>query len=312
LISSVFNEIARLEARFPTLAGTLALMLFFALVPQVSAATNHLVFIDNGQVRLGVKTASGAGIAWFSESGSTRNLLNHFDHGRLVQQSYYGKKDGSQWGKEPWRWNPVQGGGYKGTPATVLEIKRDQPSLYAKTRPRHWASEADLPEVTMEEWITLTGKVAHVRFRMSYTGQEAHPKTAQEIPAFFTEPDLATLVVYDGDRPWRGAAVSRAKPGWPNESRKITEHWAAYVDTNNYGIGAYVPVAKNLTCYRYAAGQTSKQGACSYFAPIIYFAIKPGFVFEYDLFMTLGTAEEIRESFRRIHLQQPELEKTTQ
>ena len=74
------------------------------------------------------------------------------------------------WGKNPWRWNPVQGGGYKGVPATVLEIKTEPTSLYAKTRPRHWASEADLPEVTMEEWISLTGKVAHVRFKMSYTG----------------------------------------------------------------------------------------------------------------------------------------------
>ncbi|MDB6030104.1 MAG: hypothetical protein JWM16_442 [Verrucomicrobiales bacterium] len=283
-----------------------------SLTLELSAATNNLVFIDNGQVRLGVKTTSGAGIAWFSESGSSRNWLNHYDHGRLVQQSYYGKKDGSLWGKEPWRWNPVQGGGYKGAPATLLELKPDRTSLYAKTRPRHWASEADLPDVTMEEWISLTGKVAHVRFKMSYTGQEQHPKTAQEIPAFFTEPDLTTLVVYDGEKPWRGASVSRTQPGWPNEGRKIREHWAAYVDSDNFGIGAYVPVAKDITCYRYAAGRTSQQGACSYFAPIVYFAITPGFKFEYDLFMTLGTADEIRESFRQIHLSQPELEKAAE
>ena len=115
-------------------------------------------------------------------------------------------------------------------------------------------------------------------------------------------------MVYDGEKPWTDAPASRTQPGWPNESRQITEHWAAYVGTNNFGIGAYVPIAKSLTCYRYAAGQTSKQGACSYFAPIIHFAITPGFVFEYDLFMTLGTAEQIRESFRKIHFEQPELE----
>ena len=48
------------------------------------------LFLDNGQVRLGVKKSSGAGIAWFSMSGSERNLINHWDRGRLVQQSYYG------------------------------------------------------------------------------------------------------------------------------------------------------------------------------------------------------------------------------
>lgn len=290
------------KTRFKTRGAALLLAWFGLFSDQAALAREtNLVFIDNGQVRLGVKTTSGAGIAWFSESGSTRNLLNHFDHGRLVQQSYYGKKDGSLWVKQPWRWNPVQGGGYKGKGATVLELKSDTTSLYAKTRPRHWASEDDLPDVLMEEWITLTGKVAHVRFKMSYTGVEAHPKTTQEIPAFFTEPDLSTLVLYDGDKPWTGSPVSRSQPGWPNESRKMAEHWAAYVDAKDFGIGAYVPVAKSLTCYRYSAGRSSKEGACSYFAPITTFAVTPGFVFEYDLFMTLGTSREIRETFRQIH-----------
>lgn len=279
---------------------TASLLLLFVWTSRAFPETN-LVFIDNGQIKLGIKKSSGAGIAWFSESGSQRNLLNHFDHGRLVQQSYYGNKDGSLWGKNPWRWNPVQGGGYKGKPATVLELKSDPNGVYAKIRPRHWATEADLPEVLMEEWITLTNRVAHVRFKMSYTGTEAHTKNAQEIPAFFAEPDLSTLVVYDKEKPWTNDAVSRNQPGWPNEGRKITENWAAYVDTNNFGIGAYVPIAKSLTCYRYAAGQTSRQGACSYFAPITYFSITPGFTFEYDLFITLGTADRIRQTFREIH-----------
>ena len=284
------------------------ILFFLSLLAKPAFAEANMVFVDNRQIRLGVKRTSGAGIAWFSESGSQRNLLNHFDHGRLVQQSYYGKKDGSLWGKNPWRWNPVQGGGYKGTAATVLELHSDATTLYAKTRPRHWASEADLPDVTMEEWITLTGRIAHVRFKVAYTGDVTHPIEAQEIPAFFTEPDLSTLVVYDQQKPWTGDTLHRSQPGWPNESRKITEHWAAYVDTNNFGIGAYVPVANSLTCYRYQAGKTSPQGACSYFAPITRFAIKPGFVFEYDLFMTLGTAEQIRTSFEAIHKAQPELE----
>lgn len=298
---------AAMNSRASAVASVLA-VLWLAVFQAQAASDTNFVFIDNGQVRLGVKTSSGAGIAWFSESGSPRNLLNHFDHGRLVQQSYYGKKDGSVWDKQPWRWNPVQGGGYKGVPATVLEIKTARSNLYAKTRPRHWASEADLPEVIMEEWIMLTGKVAHVRFKMSYTGKEEHPRTAQEIPAFFTEPELSTLVLYDGTKPWSGAEMSRSQPGWPNEGRKITEHWAAYVDAKDYGIGMYVPVANEITCYRFAAGRSSKEGACAYFAPITRFAITPGFVFEYDLFITLGKVNEIRETFRQIHLARPALE----
>ena len=290
----------------------IALLLSFELVslswaaeaPGMNAA--KWVYLDNGQIKLGVKESSGAGIAYLSLSGSDRNLLNHFDHGRLVQQSYYGREDGTLWGKKPWRWNPVQGGDYKNGAAKVLEIKSDKTTLYAKSMGRHWSGCVDLPEVTFEEWITLTGKVAHVRYRMTYTGTNSHPKVHQEVPAVFIEPDLLTLVTYTGEKPWTGDALNSSQPGWPNESRNITEHWAAYVDKDNFGVGAYVPIASRITCYRFSAGHTSKQGACSYFAPIIELAITPGTVFEYDVYLTLGKSDEIRKTFTDIHAKKAE------
>jgi hypothetical protein len=261
------------------------------------------VYLDNGQVRLGVKRTSGAGIAHFSVSGSDRNLLNHFDHGRLVQQSYYGNEDGTMWGKQPWRWNPVQGGDYKHGAAKELELKSDRTSLYAKSMGRHWSGCVDIPEVIFEQWITLTGKVAYVRYKMTYTGTNSHAKTHQEVPAVFIEPDLHTLVTYTGTKPWTGDALNISQPGWPNEYKNVTENWAAYVDKDNFGVGAYVPIASKITCYRYNAGRTTQQGACSYFAPIIDLAIVPGTVFEYDLFLTLGKPEAMRDIFKKIREQ---------
>ena len=271
---------------------------------QLSAApaersTNDFVFIDNGQLRLGVKKSSGAGIAYLALSAKGENVINHWDRGRLVQQSYYGAKDGSMWDKKPWRWNPVQGGGWRHEPARVVELKPGRDSLYAKTVAKHWATGGDLPEVIFEEWIALTGEVAHVRFRMTYTGTNTHPDIHHELPAVFVEPHFDTLLVYEGSRPWSGEAVSRSKPGWPNESRKFTEHWAAFVNTNDFGIGALVPVADSLTCYRFGDGKR-EHGSCSYFAPLKRFAIIPGMQFEYDVWLTIGTAEEIRERFRAI------------
>jgi hypothetical protein len=55
---------------------------------QGAEAPENWVYLDNGTIRLGVKRSSGAGIAWLSASGSKENLLDHFDHGRLIQQSY--------------------------------------------------------------------------------------------------------------------------------------------------------------------------------------------------------------------------------
>lgn len=271
----------------------------FAIAMTDVRATNDFRFIDNGELRLGVKKSSGAGIAYFALSATGENLINHWDRGRLVQQSYYGAKDGSFWNKQPWRWNPVQGGGWKDEPARLLELKESKSSFYAKTMAKHWATGMDLPEVIFEEWISLTGKVAHVKFRMTYTGTNAHPKMAHELPAVFVEPKYETLLVYEGANPWSGGAVSRSKPGWPNESRQFSENWAAYVNTNNFGVGVFVPVADTLTCYRFGDGKR-EHGSCSYFAPLKSFAITPGIKFEYDVWLTIGSADDVRARFSAI------------
>jgi hypothetical protein len=132
---------------------------------------------------------------------------------------------------------------------------------------------------------------------MTYAGKQGHAARHQEIPAFFVEPDLDTLVLYDGDQPWTGGDLHRSKPGWPNEGRTIRENWAAYVDKNDFGVGAYVPVAKEITCYRFGKGG---KDSCSYFAPLTTFAIKPGMVFEYDLYVAVGTTAEIRAAFAKV------------
>ena len=117
--------------RLPTLvvAVLIAQVALGAEAP-AERATNDFVFIDNGELRLGVKKSSGAGIAYLALSATGENVINHWDRGRLVQQSYYGAKDGSMWNKEPWRWNPVQGGGWRGEPARLLELKPERASLY--------------------------------------------------------------------------------------------------------------------------------------------------------------------------------------
>ena len=87
------------------------------------------LYLDNGQVRLGVDRAAGASIGYFGERATGRNLLNHHDKGRFIQQSYYGAKDGSDWNGKPWRWNPVQGGGWRGEPARTLAFTNTATTL---------------------------------------------------------------------------------------------------------------------------------------------------------------------------------------
>ncbi len=292
--------------RWWVVAGMLAGLCSHPALAATATATpgtgefSDFLFLDNGQVRIGVKRSSGAGIAWLSESGSTRNVINHWDRGRLIQQSYYGAEDGSMWNKTPWRWNPVQGGDWRGKPATVLELRSTRTSLYAKSRARHWASGAEMEDVTFEEWIQLKDRLAKVRFRMTYTGSQTHPAIDHEIPALFFSPEFDTLVVYDGGAPWTHGTLSRSKPGWPNEYRAMAENWAAYVDARGFGAGAYVSKATRLTCYRYGDGRED-HGSCSYFAPLTRFPITPGSQFDYEVVLTLGTVDEIRARFESVH-----------
>ncbi len=282
----------------PVLGFHLAIAgLFLAL----SGFAADWIYLDNGQVRLGLDRAAGASIGFFGESATGRNLLNHYDKGRFIQQSYYGAKDGSDWNGKPWRWNPVQGGGWRGEPARTLVFTNTATTLYAKTLPKHWATGADLPEVVLEEWLTLTNRLAHLRFRMTYSGTANHPPAHQELPAVFADFALTNLVYYRGNAPWTGGVLTRRVPGWPNEYDKgLSENWAAYVDARDWGLGVCVPGTTEMTFYR-NAGQAGPDGpGCSYFAPIRTLAITNGFKLDYEVFLAIGTVSELRNQFRSL------------
>jgi hypothetical protein len=261
-------------------------------------------YLDNGTVRLGVDLSAGGSIFYFAESATKRNLLNHRDLGRFIQQSYYGKEDGSTWAKKPWRWNPVQGGGYRGKQAKLLEKKIEKDSLYIRSMPKHWATGADVPDATMEEWIELVGPVGHIRFKFTYSGKEQnHPNRHQELPAVFVDYALPNLVFYKGNKPWTNGALTRVVPGWPNQGQHTDECWAAYVDEKDWGIGVFFPGTKEMTTYRHKGREDPgpKGTACSYFAPVRSMKITPGFSFEYDVYVTIGKVDEIRKRFQKIH-----------
>ncbi|WP_035616160.1 hypothetical protein [Haloferula sp. BvORR071] len=265
------------------------------------AVASNTAFLENGKIKLGVDLGSGGSVFWFSNLPDGPNLLNHADRGRFIQQSYYGAPDGSVWGDKPWRWNPVQGGHYQGKPAKLLDQKKTDTELYTKSIPVNWAGGQLLEDCRMEEWITLTDDVATIRFRFSYDGQQEHPPMHQELPAVFMDYALPKLVFYKGDQPWTGAALTEEIPGWPNQSRTCDEEWAAYIGPDGRGLGVYFPGNKEITSYRYE-GPPGPQGmGCSYFAPIRTMTIKPGFRHDYSIHLKIGTPEEIRTAFTKLH-----------
>ncbi|TDU66200.1 hypothetical protein EI77_03939 [Prosthecobacter fusiformis] len=269
--------------------------LLFILMVQSCAcfAVEHWVFLDNGKVRLGANLSAGGCIGWFSHSHSSDNLLNAYDVGRYLQQSYYGDADGSDWNGKPWRYNPVQGGSWRNQPAQIVESREEKDLLYAKIIPRHWATGELLKEVTLEQWLQLEGGLARLKFKVTYTGEKEHKPYHQELPALFVKPTLETLVFVGED-----GSLQRKQPGFPNELFRLgPKPWAAWVDARDSGLGLYVPHAQELTSYRVRNGN---RGDCSYCAPIRTFALKPGLVFEYEVVLAIGSVEQMRTVFGRL------------
>lgn len=243
----------------------------------------------------------GAAIGFLALSEDNRNLLNHNDEGRFIQQSYYGDSDGSMWAKKPWRYNPVQGGSYKGEDAKTLEFRESPKELYAKIEPLHWANAKRCPEAVMQEWITLEGPVAKIRMRMDYTGPTQKANAHQEMPAMFVDFDLPHLVFERDGKLVRHAPVFLEKKGGP-EKISYNHGWLAYVNDKDFGIGIYTPGTNEAVTYRFRGnGKTGPVGsACSYVAPIRTLQLKNGTVVDYEFYLTIGSLDEIRERFEKL------------
>jgi hypothetical protein len=265
--------------------------------PPVDAFT----YLDNGTIRIGVDQSRGSAIGYLALSKDKRNLLNHNDEGRFIQQSYYGDADESMWGKKPWTYNPVQGGSYKGEDAKTLEFKKSEESLYAKVEPLHWANAKPCPETMMQEWIRLEDALAIVRMRMDYTGETQQRKAHQEMPAMFVDFDLPHLMFEKDGKLVKHAPKILGEDLKP-KNIKYTGNWLAYVDDKNYGIGIYTPGTHEAVTYRYLGnGSTGPNGsACSYIAPIRTLQLEKGTVVDYHIYLTIGTLDEIRARFAKI------------
>lgn len=269
------------------------------------------IYLKNRYIKIGVDKSRGACIGYLSKASSRKNVLNHFDEGRFIQQSYYGQKDGSNWNGKPWVYNPVQGGSWDRTPSKLLEFKVDKrkQTLYAKIMPRRWSSGELCPEAIMEQWITLSGKVAKIRFKMTYTGPDQGKPRHQEMPAVFVDGAMKTFVYLKGGKELRPDVGILAENGKPEVEGlrydKAEEEWGAYLDKKDYGIGIYTPETVDFTCYRALGdGKTGPTGSsCSYVAPLRTFALTKGLVVTYDAYLTIGKLSEIKKTITKIKAQ---------
>lgn len=292
-----------------------------ALVPVPETDADGNIYIENGDLRLGVRLAWGGGVSYISDKSrkieGLTNLINRHDTGRLVQQSYYGTPkiegvyDPGVFNGAAWNYNPVQGGDVAGNPSRLIDCYAEDGVLYVKTQPMDWAKNGSVTPSYMENTYTIDGGVIRVDNRFVDFSGFTHPYLLQELPAFYTVSFLDTFVYYYGKKPWTGDALTY-KPdltSWTDLSggeniftlpRADTESWAAWINqAEDFGIGVYTPgtTVFHAGRYRYDGSKDDLADPTNYLSPLCEMMLVSYEPLEYGYLITTGSASEIRQKF---------------
>ena len=212
----------------------LALVLSLGLAsPGSGSGLSGMTYLDNGVIRVGVNRDDGGKIAFLAAASGPRSGTN------LVfqsEQSYYR----NELGQPPfWAANADN--------ATVLTSSNDGRTNYTKAVPQ------SLPptcECTIEQWVTIDGSAVHVRNRLSNYLSDAgrYPASYQELPALYTRGPAYRLITYDRGAPYTNGPLregTHADGGelfqTPGPAFSATEHWAALVGDDDFGVGLFEP-----------------------------------------------------------------------
>ncbi len=266
------------------------------------------IYVDsNASERYGVRSVN-----------NNVNLINRYDAGRLVQQSYYGTFGGGyecgEYNGSPWNYNPVQGGNKYNDCSKIVDIVTTENSLYVKCRPLDWAKPAeDISPSYMEATYTLEKGAVKVKCRFVDFSGYPSTVTTQEMPAFYCVEPLNRFVYYSGNSPWTGdknlsyenKLIFWPDAGYPNFHS--TENWSAFIGEfdDSFGIGLYVPHEVSFLAGVYNRETTKETDpsvdvATSYIAAVEVMEFASFKPVEYEYCIATGTTDEMRESFNKI------------
>lgn len=298
---------------------TLSLLLTIAAFAQEQP---NEIEIRSRALRLKQDLKRGGAICYISKSDDERNLVNIYDEGRYIQQSYYAgnvvnRQDEGQcptW--SPWAWNPIQVGDYARNRAQILEHSNNGKKSYVKCIPMQWDMNNHPAEATMEQWTQIRGNVIHVKNRLTcHRTDTLYGEGAvcdQEIPAVYLISALKNLHSYFGTKPFTGESTEQTEVkqiiiGDPEHFwgsyPTIPEHWMAFTDDNGWGVAVYSPSATHFLAGRFGDNLEgdAHSAATSYIAPLRRERLTKNSVVEYDYYLIVGSIEQIRAEIYKIN-----------
>lgn len=250
------------------------------------------------------------------------NLINCNDTGRLVQQSYYGTGSPpyelGDYNGTPWNYNPVQGGNVHNEASKIVDLRITENEIYVKCRPLDWGKTKEyITPSYMEAWYTLEDGLMRATCRFVDFSGYPEATTTQELPAFYCVEPLNNFVYYSGGEAWSDSntRVDRADlKFWGNATDQnfyCNENWCAFTgaDSDSFGIGLYSPGQTNMYTGVFYGGDEnthcstvtpSTESPTSYIAPIDVFTFKSFSPYSYAYYLTTGTVDDIRSTFKEV------------
>lgn len=272
------------------------------------SAHAEILSLDNGTVKVGIDDANGASIAWLSSAAYPKNMVNHSDPGRLIQQSYYAGKnlnrqaDGQSKSWSPWSWNPIQGGGVSSW-ARVNVMSRETNTLYGETVPKLWDMPNEEAAALMRQWTGFEPGMSNVVVvRCDFISQriegdrwgKAVPH-AQEIPACYFTRNFSEVKTYVGDGQWR---VEKQPPGPPWGHAQPPRKAMAFFNADGEGVAIFSPVSAatwNFGPHTSTITDDSAAAPCMHVAPLDRVSLGAKSEYRFRYWLVVGTEKQIGE-----------------
>lgn len=263
--------------------------------------------LDNGVLELRLDLSAGGSITYLAQSGSRRNLVNIFDRGRYIQQSYYAgqaidrRAEGQAPNWSPWSWNPIQVGDTYGNVGLVLEAWVRDGTAYTRCQPLLWDMNREFAQCFIEIWASLEGNQVHIRNKLTCFRTDDRwnlTENHQELPAVYSIGDLFNLYTYVGAAPWTSADLTKiSNVGPPWEYWNTSEHWVALVDPNSFGIGVYNGNAVLFAGgFHGSFGGGASDNSSGYMTPLRTERLGKTSIYEYEYDLIVGTLNDIRHA----------------
>ncbi len=211
---------------------------------------------------------------------SSVNLVNIYDAGRQVQQSYYANVGGNTMATNGqngytrgfcltgapegyyWPYNPVQAGDCADNPGQLIDYEVTEDYIYIKARAMDWGKgwkkewEGKYPanhntlvggsttKSYMENWYRIEDNIVIVDNTFidwnGFTDMENVPVHTNELPATFFSSSLSKFVYHDGKSYQYHTNVSSQNSDNNPVIYSHPEDWYAWVNDDDFGVGVYV------------------------------------------------------------------------